>query len=98
LSARSGWAEVKALLERRGCVPFEGTTEGEAEGSRVVEIAQRYYLDPPIKWGAPDGGSAGGIRAPASIDRLQSSPRWTFDKASVFSELSSSQWLAICTA
>lgn len=32
-----------------------GTDEGEAECLRVVEIAQRYYLDPPIQWRDLDG-------------------------------------------
>jgi len=40
-------------MERRGRGLVRN--EGEAECLRVVEIAQRYYLDPPIKWGATDG-------------------------------------------
>jgi hypothetical protein len=50
-----GRAAVKALLERRGCVPLEGTNEGEAERLRVVEIAQRYDLDRPYNGAARTG-------------------------------------------
>ena len=32
-------------MERRGCVACNATNEGEAERSRVVEIAQQYDLD-----------------------------------------------------
>lgn len=54
-------------MERRGGGFIRN--EGEAECLRVVEIAQRYYLDPPIQWRGPDGGSGGRIRAKrASIE------------------------------
>jgi hypothetical protein len=53
LSARSGWAEVKALTERRGrgLVRNEGEAKCFARGG-----ARRDYLDPPIQWRDPDGG------------------------------------------
>jgi hypothetical protein len=52
-------------MERRGSGLVRN--EGEAECLRVVEIAQRYYLDPPIQLGATDRGRARRIRARASI-------------------------------
>jgi len=53
-SARSGWAEVKAL-DGAPRPRTKSATEGKAECLRVVEIAQRYDLDPPIQWDATDG-------------------------------------------